>query len=132
MCLYIVAQNTLSWRGLHGCSANNANNTNNDTNNGPKSGCVNICFMCRDSVYVTDEDKHSCQAKQVFELGFSEPGKVLSLQCQCMKNQTSFVNTQSIHKILLPVNHYLVSSMRSTTNSLFGILVHHLLVSQFL
>lgn len=83
-----ATQNTLSWRGLHGCSANSANNINNATNNGPKSGSVNICFMCRDSVYVTDEDKHSCQAMQVFELGFSEPGKVLSLQCQGMEKHT--------------------------------------------
>lgn len=88
MWLYSVTQNTLSRRGLHACSANSANNTNNVTNNGLKSGSINICFMCKNSVYVMDEDKYSCQAKQVFEQGFSEPGKVLSLQWQGMKNHT--------------------------------------------
>lgn len=88
MCLYSVTQNILSWRGPHDCSASSANNINNDANNGLKGGSVNICFMCRDSVYVIDKDKRSCQAKQVFELGFSEPGMVLSLQCQGTKYHT--------------------------------------------
>lgn len=54
-----------------------------------------------------DEAKHLCQAKQVFELGFSTPEKVLSPQCQGMANHTQFVNTQCIHWMLLTGNLYL-------------------------
>lgn len=58
-------------------------------------------------MYVTDEAQRLCQAKRVFELGFSEPEKVLSPQCQGMANNTQFVNTQCVHQMLLAVNLYL-------------------------
>lgn len=40
------------------------------------------------TVYVIDGAKHLCQAKQKFELGFSEPETVLPPQCQGMPSHT--------------------------------------------